>query len=164
MPTKIIGPSDIFFNKFTSGGRKRNNIYRDLCRKGFGEIRERELPDKSRVILGYSDEASAPAGIAIKLNPDMSMKIKEYSSIYAKLPFVKSRKTIIKIFKDNAGNIFRKFKLDRIYEKDSLKTRTVTIEKNFGDGDYYRVEDDNRNGRTFTKCINDTFYSFSAEI
>jgi hypothetical protein len=82
MQTKIIGFGDKFCNIFTRYGRNRNNLYRELKDKGMTYIRERRLPNNSRVILGYKDAQAKSAEYAFKVNPDLTMEQKCVNTKY----------------------------------------------------------------------------------
>ena len=82
MQTKIIGFSDKFFNIFTKYGRERNHLFKELNKNGYKYILERELPNNSRVILGYENQASKGARLAFKVNPDLTMEQKRIDKKY----------------------------------------------------------------------------------
>lgn len=103
MKTRIIGPVDKITNNFTKYGRERNNLISELKQIGINHIRERKLPNNSRVMVCYKDKASSRVEYAFKVNPDLSLEQKEYRSSTIFSPVRTVIKNISRIFADNKG-------------------------------------------------------------
>ena len=141
MATRIIGVTDKFINTFSNYGRQRNHLFKELNEVGLKHIRERKLPDNSRVILGYQDKDAQRALFAFKVNPDLTMIQKTTSSSQALLPFKNITNTITRIFADKTGNAVKtehqtaKYINDKLVYKSNIKSKgdahkSVQIDKN----------------------------------
>ena len=141
MATRIIGVTDKFINTFSNYGRQRNHLFKELNEVGLKHIRERKLPDNSRVILGYQDKDAQRALFAFKVNPDLTMIQKTTSSSHALLPFKDVTNTITRVFADKTGNAVKtehqtaKYINDKLVYKSNIKCKgdahkSVQIDKN----------------------------------
>ncbi len=124
--TKIIGKFDRFTNSFTKYGRNKNKLLQELKKQGFSEFRERNLKDKSQVLLAYKNGKNL-AEYAFRLYPDLSMIQKYISKSYALINFPLSRIKINKMYINPKGqNIFEKSTCSR-YLNGKLTEKNTRI-------------------------------------
>ena len=76
MATKIITNRDMFINRFTRSGRKRNSLYKKCKQEGYNEIRQRSSKD-SVVLLAYK-EGSKLSDLAFMIKDDGTYASKKY--------------------------------------------------------------------------------------
>ena len=105
MKTRAVSNYQRFFNIFTRQGRKINDMYKKFNANGMGYIRERTLPDKSRVLLGYETHASKADTFACKVNPDCSVIQKSYQNDIIFNLFHDTNRCITKLRYDIKGEI-----------------------------------------------------------
>ncbi len=103
MVTRVIGFGDRLVNIFTKYGRNRNHLFKELKSNGINHIRERKLPDNSRVILGYKNESSKKADYAFMVKPDLTLEQKTVSSSYILNGLGDTNLYISKVWADNTG-------------------------------------------------------------
>ena len=105
MKTRAINSYRRFINIFTCQGRSSNAVYKKLNKNGMTYIRERELSDKSRVILGYENKASKTNAFAYKINPDNTavQKSYEYNTVFNLFDDI--NKSITKLWLDSTGKV-----------------------------------------------------------
>ena len=106
MPTTIVGPKTEFKNLFTKFGIEKNNLYRQMRKAGYVEIRERTLPNGSTVALGYKDSAKTN-DIAFMLHPDLTMVQKTASKSHALLPWKQEEVNIRREYANQEGDVIR---------------------------------------------------------
>lgn len=105
MPTIRVDNLHILKNEFTSFGHETNSLYKYLNRKGCHHLLERELPDKSRVIIAYPNQESKISRFVIRLNRDGSMakKTNELAEMLNPFAFIDKVRTITKAYMDETG-------------------------------------------------------------
>ena len=108
MKTKAINDIHRFFNIFTKTGRAKNKVYRELYNNHILYLRERKLPDKSTVILGYETPATKTNSFAYKLNPDYSIQKKSYEENSILNLFSDLHSSISKAHIDNTGKVIER--------------------------------------------------------
>lgn len=104
MKTRIIGDKEIFLNKFSAYGKKRNLVIRQLKDHGCEVIRERKEGCCSRVYLGYINEYFPLANYAMRVCRDGSVQFKHSKAIYSPLPTSLKSYSINKLYVDSHGN------------------------------------------------------------
>ena len=124
MSTIIVNGIHRFKNAFSSQGRAMNKFYKEINGNGCKHIRERVLPDNSRVLLAYENPQAKTAAYSFKLNADGSMeqakrqslsmfslvrnKVSTITKIFANKDGVKTKEVLNKSEYDSSGNIIRK--------------------------------------------------------
>ena len=105
MPTVRVDNLHTFKNEFSRFGRRTNELYKQLNKKGCHYILERDMPDKSRVILAYESKDSKTSKYTIGLRRDGSMIQKTYerSEVIQPLTIIDRIQTITKTFLESTG-------------------------------------------------------------
>ena len=120
MATRIIGITDRIANSFSKFGRERNHLYKSLNERGINHIRERKLPDGSRVALGYKNKNSKSATYAFRLNPDLTMVQKHYRFKHVLNGLGDQILNINKTWADNKGNAVNKIARELRYRNGEI--------------------------------------------
>ena len=144
MVTRIVGFGDRFCNLFTKSGRQINRIYRDMGNRGLHYIRQRNLPNGAKVILGYKNAESEYANHAWKVNSDRSTKQNTFSKMYGFNDYIIREK----IEKDSKGELINQQVSSKMYKNgevvgQSSSTRDKTHSTAFVSGKYLSLKFDN---------------------
>lgn len=124
MPTIRVDTLHRFKNYFSSYGRGVNGLYRNLDKDGCHYLLERELPDKSRVLLAYQNKNSLRAKYAFKLNTDGTMIQKKTEKSMIMGMYNDTICATSKIFTDKEG-----YKNKEIIRKVRYNTNQGVIDK-----------------------------------
>ena len=123
MKTKAVGNCQRFFNIFTRQGRKINDMCRKFNADGMEYLRERTLPDKSRVMLGYENSASKTDSFACRVNPDCSVIQKSYQNDTIFNLFHDKNRCITKLKYDSAGKLTERENKTMLFRGDTMLGR-----------------------------------------
>ena len=126
MSTVIVNRLHMFRNAFSSYGRATNKLYRELNANGCNYLLERQLPDKSRVILAYPNSEAKASKFALKLNADGTMEQKTSQTAYLLGLVTDKLRAITKIFADENGYKTHEYVKRVIYNKNNEITRKET--------------------------------------
>lgn len=126
MKTRIVSNREIFFNKFTPYGRRRNLVISQLKDHGCKIIRECKESCCSRVYLGYQNEYVSLANYAMRVCRDGSAQFKYSKAMYSPIPSSVKSYTVKKLYQDSNGNQSTESRFLKVQDGKILKYEKTT--------------------------------------
>lgn len=125
MKTRIIGNRDVFLNKFSEYGRRRNKVIRQLQDQGCSIIYERKENCNSRVYLGYMNQYVPRANYAVRICRNGTEQFKYSESKYSPIPSSLKSYKFVKQYQDANGNQQRKLHSLKVQDGRILENETT---------------------------------------